>query len=265
MASLQRPHGFGICIPPQSVWADGAWIAEQELELLRPPWYMAWGPDALVADQRDAVFCPMIYRDLDARHASRLAEEPGETWLFFNEPERPEQSGLTPEQARIATRVILRELQDVNVEFQTAFGGFAADMSDAPGTAWGANYFQLLRRREAIRGGNYVHVHGYRSSSVAQFWRSWDKFRAWYAVWGGGAPVILSEVCAENAPYSVQVDVMMAVQGMLNSGEIAAAAWFSAHVSSVSSGWPNAALCNVDVANQRVSLTPLGQFYVGLV
>ncbi len=55
---------------------------------------------------------------------------------------------------------------------------------------------------------------------------------------------------------------MLAVDGLLRGGEVAAAAWFSSHRSDVSQ-WPQSTLTAIDTVAETVSLTPLRMRIIG--
>ncbi len=257
---MRRPQGWGVGIPPETL--PGTWAGQAVLDLLQPAWFYNWQPDP-VGERAGSVFVPMVWDGtLDTRHASRLEDHPGETWLFMNEPERPEQANTDPATAADLTRDFLRMAWDEGGEFQWCAPGVAVNMDDHDGLAWATEYVQDIRRR-GISRPSYWHVHCYRSTTAAQFWQGWGNWRLWYEVWGVGAPVVISEVCAEAASYANQTAVMLAVDSLLQSGEVTAAAWFSSHKSDVSQ-WPQSTLTTIDAVAQTVALTPLGQHFVGL-
>lgn len=261
--AMKRLTGFGVGIPPQLVWREGTWIVEQEFDLLGPRPFLNWGPSP-VLERAGWTFAPMVYNanHYDQHVTTRLDNSPGEEWLLFNEPERPEQANMTPAEAADTTRRFLRDAWDAGNEFQWSAPGVWVGPDTHDGLAWATEYVQNLRRN-GISRPTYWHVHGYRSTTLAQFNAGWARFKAWYNTWGSGAPIILSEICAEAAPLANQIAIMDRVAGMLRSSEISCAFWFSSHISD-NSQWQSAALCTVDVVAQQVALTPLGQHFVGL-
>lgn len=260
---MKRLTGFGVGIPPQLVRREGAWIVEQEFDLLGPRCFFNWGIDPI--GERDGfTFAPMVYGagSSERNTIERLDQYPGETWLLWNEPERPEQSNIAPEIAAELTRDFLRLAWSVGREFQWAAPGVWLGPDSNDGLEWATIYAKNLRRR-GISRPTYWHIHAYRSPNRQRFFDSMARWHQWYRVWGSGAPVIMSEVCAETGEYEDQVAVMDEVLALLRNGTLAAAMWFSSHVSD-DSQWHNAALCTVDVAAQTVALTALGEHFVGL-
>lgn len=259
-----RPTGWGVCISPQEANTHGPWVAEQALKLLKPAWYANWDVDP-VAPASDTAFVPMVWGPgSDAgRVAQRLAGCPGETWLLWNEPERPDQANMTPAEAAERSRDFLRSAWAAGHEFQWAAPGVSVNMEDRNGLLWLTEYTKDMRRH-GVQRPTYWHVHGYRSRSLAEFRRSWRQFQDWYTAWGVGAPVVLSEVCAEGAGYSAQVAIMDEVDWLIKTKSIIGAGWFIATHSSRVVDWPEAALCAVDAETQTVSLTALGQKFLQL-
>lgn len=261
--AMKRLTGFGVGIPPQLVRREGSWIQEQEFDLLGPRCFTNWSHDPIV--ERDGfTYAPMVWgaSHNPARIAQRMTTNEGETWLLWNEPERPEQANIDPALAANLTREFLRTAWDTDREFQWAAPGVCIGSDSYDGLEWATIYAKNLRRR-GISRPTYWHIHAYRSPSRQRFFDSMARWQEWYQVWGAGAPVIMSEVCAESAPYVAQIEVMEGVAVLLRNGTLTAAFWFSSHVSN-DSQWHNAALCSVDTANQQVKLTPLGEHFVGL-
>lgn len=260
---MKRLSGFGACVPPELVGREGTWIVEREFDLLGPRCFLNWAPDQVI--ERDGfTFAPMVWNvsHLGQQVTNRMTSNPRETWLLWNEPERPEQANMTPVAAADMTRSFLRMAWDVGNEFQWAAPGVWIGPDANDGLAWATANAQNLRRR-GISRPSYWHIHGYRYTTLAQFDDNWKRFETWYATWGAGAPVILSEICAEAAPVANQIAIMDRVAGMLRSGELSAAFWFASHTSS-SETWQNAELCDVDTRAQTVRLKPLGEHFVGL-
>lgn len=115
---MKRLTGFGVGIPPQLVWREGTWIVEQEFDLLGPRPFLNWGPSP-VLERVGWTFAPMVYNanHYDQHVTTCLDNSPGEEWLLFNEPERPEQANMTPAEAADTTRRFLRDAWDAGNEF----------------------------------------------------------------------------------------------------------------------------------------------------
>lgn len=262
-SSIVRPTGWGVCVPYQLVAQHGSWIAERELDILQPD---AWHSYSIAPVCDHLGFVPVIYSDrLFDRDAvrQRMLEYPGETWMLFNEPERPEQAAMAPDRAVDVTMDFLRLAWETNTPMQWAGPGIATGMLDCSGIDWMTRYMRGDDTRPGLRlrgisRPTYWQVHCYRSPSLARFRSSWSAWQDWYAVYGCGAPIILSEACAEDAPLAEQVAVMRECRSLLDQGSVAGVFWFSTHAS-FDTGWTNAALCSVDVSSQRVSLTELGR------
>ena len=265
MTTITRPHGWGVCISPQMVWQHGAWIADQELALLRPTTWLNWNVTPCTSSREamaGAAFIPMIYGAGMLRKAqAAIPDQPNTTWLLWNEPDRAEQANMTPTQAYMATLAFLRSAWDMGIgwEFQWAAPGVAIDLDG--GLDWLTDYVRLLRRH-GISRPSYWHIHGYRSASLRQFEAGWATWEQWYAAWGGSAPVVLSEVCAEGASLGVQRAVMDECREMLTRGDVAGVYWYSAH--QWQGMWDASALCVVDLDAQTVTLTELGRYWMSL-
>lgn len=248
--AFTRP-GWGVCIAPQI----GAEAMSTVLALLNPATWQAYGTWQNVAHPGRL---PAIYSEaLFDRAAVRawLAAHPGDTWLLVNEPDEPSQANMTPTQGVALTLEFIDLARQVGNKFQWC----SPQVTLKPaGLAWLTEYMQIMRQYKGIHRPAYWAIHPYPSSSLAAFRAAWAAWRSWYATWGSGAPVVLSEVCAENAPYAAQVAVMDEAKAMLNRGEVAGVYWYIASHAPIND-WPNAAL--VDDAGR---LTALGQHWMAL-
>lgn len=264
---MNRPTGWNVCIPREMA-LEHPWIIQQELALLQPDHWMDWSHTPITEYPHELPgFTPMLWNDAHIGSTStwlRMKRQPGETWLLFNEPERPEQANITPTAARIATQGFLRTAWTVGEEFQWAAPGISINMTDYSGLEWATEYARQLRRR-GISRPSYWHVHAYRSNTANQLRDAWAGWLRWYAIWGGSAPVVLSEVCSENAPLSQQQHIMDECREMLRLGEnggVVGVYWFATHLPPDSVvKWPNACLCAVDLDAEVVALTPLGEHW----
>ena len=247
-----RPTGWGVCIQPQGMTSERAAAIVAALE---PRWYHNWSLEPF--DGVDVTpFVPLMWdglRRMTPVFKRALTELPGHTWMLFNEPERPEQSNMTPAEALDNTRAFLANQWRTGNEFQWAAPGVSLTTTDHDGLAWLTEFAQLCRRRGLSRP-SYWHIH-LNAASLQELRDAWARWQEWYAIWGACAPVIVSEVCAQNAPLSIQLGVLNWVHNRLLNQQIAAAAWFIGAPSTFVD-WPNAALCTLD--GQRARLTPLG-------
>lgn len=247
-----RPTGWGISIQPQETTnAQAAAIAAA----LSPRWYHSWSVEPFAGVTTP--FVPLVWdgrrTNEDARRRALQALR-NHTWLMFNEPERPEQSGISPAAALDAVWEFLADARwSAGVELQWAAPGVSLTTPDHDGLAWLTEFAQMCRRSGLSRPSYWhIHLNAPSLSALRDAWLAWSR---WYETWGACAPVIVSEVCAQNAPLSAQVAVMDWVDGLLRAGLIAGAAWFIGAPSTFVD-WPNSALCTLD--GQRARLTPLG-------
>lgn len=261
---MNRPTGWSVCIPREMV-GERLWVLEQEIALLEPDHWMDWSHTPITEYPNElSGFTPMLWNDAYVGSTTtwlRMKRQPGETWLLFNEPERPEQAAMTPTAARIATQQFLNTAWAVGEEFQWAAPGISFNMTDYNGLEWATEYIRQLRRR-GISRPSYWHVHAYRSTTVEQLRRAWSTWLEWYATWGESAPVVLSEVCAENVLD--QRPIMDECRDLLRRGEDGGCVgvyWFATHLDTL---WPNARLCTIDEAAESVALTPLGEYWKSL-
>ena len=255
---MKRPAGWGVCIPKQTIASSTQ--VQQELDLLRPQSYMNWS-SVPFGVETDAVFLPMLWDAGFSRNQlwESLTNDPGQIWLLWNEPERPEQANMTPLEAANLTCEFLSIAQTVDKEFQWAAPGVSVGWDDVDGLGWLTDYMTILRRRRGIMRPAYWHIHSYRSPRKSSFTDGWSKWVEWYNVWGVGAPVILSEVCAEAASIEEQKGMIDLTNILLDTGSITAALWFSTHASRVSN-WVNAALTEMRT-DGTVALTELGRYW----
>jgi hypothetical protein len=108
------------------------------------------------------------------------------------------------------------------------------------------------------------------------FQEIWKAMREWrWQFIGRDAPLIITEVCAENQPLARQIEIMDECHRLLQIGlregpsgqnGIMGAFWFVAGQRNDGVGhWPNCALTEIDTAKQQtMRLTPLGQHWKAL-
>lgn len=248
-----------MCIPRQTATQN---IATQELALLRPQCYMDWS--AIGYGEPDGVtFLPMLWGKDWSREivANRLlSSKQGEVWLLANEPEFAQQANMSPKEVADMTWDFIDLAQATDSEFQWAAPGVAVNWDSTDGLLWMEEYVQIISRKKGLARPHYWHIHSYRSPSGRRFTEGWTAWVKWYEKWGRGAPVILSEVCAEAGDIEAQKNVIEQVNLLLASGAVHAALWFTAHVTHTGD-WANAALTTSD-AEGVVKLTPLGEYWL---
>lgn len=258
--SSGRKFGWGVCIPVQLTYAY-PWLAEAELALLDPSCYLNYGP-APRATRDGCKFYPMVYNDQwwsRPESAARMSSST-DTWLFLNEPERPDQANHTPAQGVALYNELCAQRNALSPDSAVAAPGISVRMPDYDGLAWLARFMAEVPVPEWPA---FFHVHLYRQGSLDDFNSSWRAWKSWQQANAPGVPVILSETCAENAPVAVQKQVMYQARSLLEA-EVSAVFWFHTHRQPSPPTWPNPALCSVNAAAKTVSLTELGSYWMSL-
>lgn len=256
--SFCRPHGWGVCAPPQPLEDIGPWVGEQALALLQPVRWHTWGlwPEFDIPGRMPVIWSNTLFNRTEVRQ--RLMQHPGEVWFLPNEPELPLQASMTPGEAVDLTLEFIDIARSVGNPFQWCSPAVTLD-TEFDGLAWLTEYMRIMRTSKGIMRPAYWCVHPYASPNVEQLRSSWQKWREWYAIWGSGAPVVLNEACAENASLADQIAVMDEFRAMLDRGEVVGVFWFSAYLSGMA--WPWCDLCDVDVETQTVQLNDLGRHW----
>lgn len=254
-----RPRGWGVCVPPQE-WAEyGAWVIDGVIAALQPKRWHSWGiwPSGGLAGRVPAVFSDQ-YFDRDATR-QYLADNPACEWMLFNEPDLPQQANMSPEQAVDVTLEFIDMAREVGNEFQWMAPSVTLDTVHN-GLEWLTEYMSIMRRRKGIMRPSSWAVHPYTCNSVARLRQSMRNWWNWYEIWGSGADTIITEVCAEDAPLSVQMAVMDECAAMLHSKEVAGVFWFAAY-KGISDGapWQHYPLTVLHPETQTVTLTELGR------
>ena len=250
--AMLRPTGWGVCVPPQA----GIETMTRALGLLAPARWQSYGtwPDVAYPGRIPVVFSEQYFNR--ATVAAWLRDKPGCVWMLPNEPEGAGQANMTPAQGVALTLEFIALGQASGQRWQWC----SPQVSLTPeGLAWLTEYVTIMRQYKGIMQPAYWCVHPYRSGSLAQFRASWVAWRSWYATWGSGAPVVLSEVCAEGSPLAAQIAVMDEARAMLTRGDVCGVFWFAAH-SGDGMEWPNAALTSADGA----TLTDPGRHWKAL-
>lgn len=256
-----RPRGWGVCVPAQEWARYGVWMLDGVLGTLQPTGWHSWGIWPL-SDASGRM--PMVFSDrwFD-RSATRsyLVENPGCEWLLFNEPELPAQANMTPQHAVDVTMEFIDMARETGMEWQWMAPSVTLDTSH-DGLDWLTEYMTIMRRKMGIMRPASWGIHPYTCNSVARLGQSMRKWWDWYEVWGSGAPTIITEVCAEDAPIVVQMAVMDECAAMLQRKEVLGVFWFAACQSeSDNSPWQHYALTTLDTDAQTVTLTDLGRHW----
>ena len=258
-----RPYGWNVCIPPV-----GDWRSAQSLALLQPDRWLNWWHN----DYSFAVpgYTPMVWRTVDVPAVQeRMRAHPAETWLLFNEPERPEQANLLPTVAVAETHTFLNAGWEVGAEFNWCGPNVTINTSDHPGSPWWREYMRQLRLGGINRPSVYG-IHLYNSTSRAHVRLMLERLETsrgpggWL---GDDTPVVVTEFCATNEPLAAQIEVMDEVHAMLLEGRIKGAYWYMAWSTSTGNGneWPNCRLCEVDPDRPfTMRLTELGKHWMEL-
>ena len=248
MTEILRPTGWNVCVAPQ----DGVSACNAALGLLSPGVFQAYGLWQAIAGPR----IPVIYSDqlFDRAAVRSWLETCGPaTWMLPNEPELPEQANMTVAQGVDLTLEFIDLARSVGNRFQWCAPSVTMT---AAGRAWLTEYASIMRQYKGIHRPAYWCIHPYPSGNLAKSRQSWAAWRSWAATWAAGAPVVISEVCAENSPLADQVAVMNECRAMLTRGEVAGVFWFIATTGTAS--WNNAALTNDG------ALTALGARWIDL-
>lgn len=266
-----RPYGGAcVCLPPQEWFTHGDWVMQKTLELLQPDHWHSWGdwPEHGAPNRIPMIFATR-YFDHD-RVRRRMTANSGEVWMNVNEPEMPLQCNETPEAIADLTCKLIEIGQSANTEWQ--WGSPAVTLTtEYNGLAWLTEWIKIMRRRRGISMPFTFFIHPYTCNTVQRLRDSMAAWWKWYAVWGGKTPVVISEVCAEDAPVDVQKDVMDECYKMLHAGDVRGVFWFATYRSSVEEQkrqkripWQHYPLCELHHETQAVTLTELGRHWKGL-
>lgn len=234
-------QGLGAGVPWQCQEVYGMDV-DAMLRALRPAWWYSWQADQIGRDG----FIPMIWH-IDAESiaaALPLAQANAQIplWLIGNEPEIESQSDTPPHIAAAACR-----------EWQRRLGTWAIPWA-APGVNLSVHTFEqgrmwldgFLAAGAPLPSAWAIHVYG-----NADAWRdSLHRFRAWMRLRHVERPIIVSECGCDDEPAVL----MAAIRASLDSGEVQAAAWFSARYPP----WPA-----LDLLTDTGELTPIGRLFVG--
>lgn len=273
-----RLRDWTVCVPAQEWARYGDWVIDGVMAALRPSRWYSWGiwPETDVEGRVPGIFSDQYFD----RQATRqyLIDHPGREWASFNEPENNSRQKMmpslaaddrmvpeymTPERAAEVTREFIELGWDVGNEFQWMSPSVTLD-TEHDGLGWLTEYIVIMRRHAIMRPCAWG-IHPYGCSTVAALRKSMAKWWDWYEKWGLHAPTVITEVCAEGEDLAGQILVMNECDRMLDSGEVAGAAWASAYLASASgTNWQHYALTTLHPETQTVTLTPLGQHWKAL-
>lgn len=236
------PSGLGVGVPWQRAEGDPGWY-DRALEALRPNWFYNWQHDLVGRPN----YCATIWR-MDAEGMTRAiavaqanaADVP--LWLLGNEPEREAQSDTPAHIAAAACRQWVRALGTWAVPWAAPGVNLSVHMFEQ-GRVWLDGF---LAAGAPLPDAWAIHVYG-----GADAWRdSLHRFRAWMRARHVERPVIVSECGTDtDAPA-----LLAAIRASLDSGEVQAAALFSARYPP----WPA-----LDLLTDACELTALGRLFVG--
>lgn len=267
-----RPDNWCACLPPQEWFSNGDWVMQKTLELLKPDHWHSWGdlPENGYPGRIPMIFSTQ-YFDHD-RVRRRMAANSGEFWMGPNEPEMPFQCNEPPNAIADLTCTLIDIGTSADTEWQWGSPAITltADGGGMGGIKWLTEWNRIMRRRRGIAKPFAWMIHPYHSWSVSKFHESMDAWWEWYAVWGNHTPVVIHEVCAEDAGPEVQADVMLECYKLLRSGMVSGVFWFATYRSAVEeqkrqrinrNPWQHYALTVLDHGTQTVAFTELGQYW----
>lgn len=275
-STMQTPFGWNVCIWYQPDSCD-YWMAEQALALLGPDKWMnySWWPQT-----NHPGYVPMIWNgplspDQVRDVQTRMRQYPdGETWILINEGHLIEQADMTPAEA-VALIYQFNNAGDATGSAYNSCGPNAAINMAAQGPgrlsgeAWYQEFCRWMRRKNLV-SLSVNGIHAYNSTSGAMMASIWNRVRRELRRnFIGPAPIVVTEFCAENETYEIQVEVMDEVfrlyqigraQGISGIDGILGAFWFAAF--DPIGYWPNSALTEIDPAKAKtMRLTPLGRHW----
>lgn len=242
---------------------------ERTLELLQPDHWHSWGdwPEGGAPGR-----IPMIYAtryfDQD-RVRRRMAAYSGEIWMPPNEPDMPYQADESPESVADLTCRLIDIGQHSGAKWQ--WGSPAVTLNtEHNGLVWLTRWVEIMRQTKGIAKPFTWFIHPYTCNSVSALHASMDAWWEWYHKdnKGQGSPVVISEVCAEDAGPDVQADVMLECWKMFKRGDVKGVFWFATYRSMVEEQkrqkripWQHYALTTLDYATQTVRFTDLGNYW----
>lgn len=267
-----RPYYWCAGLPSQEWATGGDWVMQKTLELLQPDRWHSWGnwPDSSYPGRIPAIFSTEYF---DKERVRRIMEsENGLFWMTVNEPEIPGQCD-EPEEAIADLVCDLIDIgRDADTEWQWGAPSITltANGGSKGGLAWLTEWNKIMRRRRGVAKPFAWMIHPYNSGSLSLLHQSMDAWWEWYYKdnQGQGAPVVISEVCAEGSGEDVQADVMLECWKMLKLGDVQGIFWFATYRSMVEeqrrsrgNPWQHYHLTTLNYETQTVSLTPLGEYW----
>ena len=253
--------GWGVGVPQKAISEHGTWVRERALAVLQPGCWAHWYTLPHDAPFQTDGYLPMAYSAQwfnPGVATRRMATYPEETWLMLNEPERPDQGSMTPAQA-VDFYEAFQAIAPPTLRYTAP--GVAVGLLDYDGVAWLTAWRDGMQQR-GLSMPRLWNIHMYPSGNLAECQRTWDRWQQWHAQHGDGKPIIISELCADVAPYSDQVAVMNWGRDRLAAEDVTAVLWYSAYLGlPPASHWPQCALATIDPPTRRVLTTPLGEHW----
>lgn len=265
-----RPYDWSAGLPSQEWATGGDWVMQKTLELLQPDHWHSWGnwPDSDYPGRIPAVYSTQYF---DKSRVRRIMEaESGLFWMTVNEPEMPDQC----DESESAIADLVGDLIDIgrsaDTEWQWGAPSVTLTANGGSGLRWLTEWNKIMRRRRGVAKPFSWMIHPYNSGSVSLFHASMDAWWEWYYRdnQGQGAPVVITEVCAEGSDIDVQADVMLECWKALKRGDVKGVFWFAAYRSMIEeqrrsphNPWQHYPLTTLDYETKTVSLTPLGLYW----
>lgn len=261
-----RMTGWNLCVPSHEKPAEQNWIDDLMFQIFQPKIWHSWGTWP-ARDYPGRI--PMIWssRSFDESSVRQyLIDFPACEWQMSNEPDNEKQANETPDE-NIA--MILR-FNDIAREIGNKYQWLSPAImlnTKQNGIKWLKDWTQKMRQYNGHISPAAWCIHPYRCDSVAELRKSmsrwWTEF---YPIWGHGAPVYLSEVCAEGAPdVDTHKLVMDECARMLQADEVQGVFWFSAYLSR-GTGWKyeHYPLTVIDYEAKIVKPSDLGKHWLEL-
>jgi hypothetical protein len=277
---METFYGWNLCVRR----SGPRWAWQQTLEMLEPAHWMNyhWNPEGLQAPG----YVPIIWSNYAMAPEYRnsvvkaLHDNPNHTWLFINEGHLQEQANMTPAEAvdLVLWFINLADKTGVNMNWcgpNCAINMDAQIVSGLSGVAWWREFLRLLRLKGIPRPSAHG-IHMYNSTDKDMFLSIWACLREWrWQFIGRDAPFIITEMCAENQPLPLQIEVMNESHRLLEiglregpSGQNGVMGVFRFVATQRTDGtgrWPNCALTEVNPdKRETMRLTPLGQHWKAL-
>jgi hypothetical protein len=218
------PFGFGVGVPSQTHPNP-----YPILDLLEPDWWYDWGKLSQNKEvypkhpKWSQYYYPMMYGKAKPLKDSKFSFY--KSWLLFNEPNQHGQHVLSAHQAAYeawtlwsygAKRLVVgNEIIAPETEYDDRLGwytGYLRHGGPIP-EVWGIHLYVWNKT-------DPPNAKGVRNKI--------NRFKRWMEAKNVVRPIVVTEVSALGGPYEDQLGIMKGVIDVLHTGEIQAAAWFSA-------------------------------------